>query len=296
MIGLLVGILTVLSAGAQQDTLKYRICLKDKAATEYSLQRPEEFLSAKALERRHRQGLEVDSTDLPVCRSYVDEIRRQGVNIVVTGKWENFVTVSCNDSSAIGRIAALPFVRSAERVWMRPAKEVVTPQRDSLVNRPEKHPESYYGAGAAQIQLSRGDKLHEAGFRGQGMTIAVIDAGYHNADRITAFDMNRVLGVKDFVNPRADIFAEQSHGMAVWSCMGLNRPEVMVGTVPRLPTGCCVARTTTPRTWWSRTTGRPPSSLPTAWAWTSSTPRWATMNSTTSRKTMNTASWTAVTH
>ena len=232
MIGLLVGILTVLSAGAQQDTLKYRICLKDKAATEYSLQRPEEFLSAKALERRHRQGLEVDSTDLPVCRSYVDEIQRQGVNIVVTGKWENFVTVSCNDSSAIGRIAALPFVRSAERVWMRPAKEVVTPQRDSLVNRPEKHPESYYGAGAAQIQLSRGDKLHEAGFRGQGMTIAVIDAGYHNADRITAFDMNRVLGVKDFVNPRADIFAEQSHGMAVWSCMGLNRPEVMVGTAP----------------------------------------------------------------
>ena len=57
MIGLLVGILTVLSAGAQQDTLKYRICLKDKAATEYSLQRPEEFLSAKAWERRHRQGL-----------------------------------------------------------------------------------------------------------------------------------------------------------------------------------------------------------------------------------------------
>lgn len=232
MIGLLVCTLTILSAGAQQDTLKFRICLKDKAATEYSLQRPEEFLSAKALERRHRQGLEVDSTDLPVCRSYVDEIRQQGVNIVVTGKWENFVTVSCNDSSAIGRIAALPFVRSTERVWMRPAKEVVTPQRDSLVNRPEKHPESYYGAGAAQIQLSHGDKLHEAGFRGQGMTIAVIDAGYHNADRITAFDMNRVLGTKDFVNPRADIFAEQSHGMAVWSCMGLNRPKVMVGTAP----------------------------------------------------------------
>ena len=65
MIGLLVCTLAVLSAGAQQDTLKFRICLKDKAVTEYSLQRPEEFLSAKALERRHRQGLEVDSTDLP---------------------------------------------------------------------------------------------------------------------------------------------------------------------------------------------------------------------------------------
>lgn len=232
MIELLVCILVALPVGAQQDTLKYRICLKDKVATEYSLQRPGEFLSAKALDRRHRQGLKVDSMDLPVCRSYVNEIRRQGVNIVVTGKWENFVTVSCNDSMLIGRIASLPFVRSIERVWMRPNKKEVIPQRDSLVNCPEKHPEDYYGAGAAQIQMSHGDKLHEAGFRGQGMTIAVIDAGYHNADRITAFDMERVLGVKDFVNARADIFAEQSHGMAVWSCMGLNRPKMMVGTAP----------------------------------------------------------------
>ena len=220
------------SAQAQQDILKYRICLKDKAATEYSLQRPEEFLSEKALERRRRQRLEVDSTDLPVCRRYVDEIRRMGVSIVVTGKWENFVTVSCNDSTIIDRIAALPFVRSTERVWMRPDKEVIAPQRDSLVNSPEKYPDSYYGAGAAQIQLSRGDKLHEAGFWGQGMTIAVIDAGYHNADSITAFDLERVLGVKDFVDAHADLFAEQSHGMAVWSCMAMNRPEVMVGTAP----------------------------------------------------------------
>ena len=212
--------------------MKYRICLKDKAATEYSLQRPEEFLSEKALERRRRQRLEVDSTDLPVCRRYVDEIRRMGVSIVVTGKWENFVTVSCNDSTIIDRIAALPFVRSTERVWMRPDKEVIAPQRDSLVNSPEKYPDSYYGAGAAQIQLSRGDKLHEAGFWGQGMTIAVIDAGYHNADSITAFDLERVLGVKDFVDAHADLFAEQSHGMAVWSCMAMNRPEVMVGTAP----------------------------------------------------------------
>ena len=224
--------LGALSAQAQQDTLKYRICLKDKAATEYSLQRPEEFLSEKALERRRRQRLEVDSTDLPVCRRYVDEIRRMGVSIVVTGKWENFVTVSCNDSTIIDRIAALPFVRSTERVWMRPDKEVIAPQRDSLVNSPEKYPDSYYGAGAAQIQLSRGDKLHEAGFWGQGMTIAVIDAGYHNADSITAFDLERVLGVKDFVDAHADLFAEQSHGMAVWSCMAMNRPEVMVGTAP----------------------------------------------------------------
>ena len=49
-------------AEAQQDTLKYRISLKDKAATEYRLDRPEEFLSPKAIERRSKQHLVVDST------------------------------------------------------------------------------------------------------------------------------------------------------------------------------------------------------------------------------------------
>ena len=72
-----------LAAGASaqpQDTLKYRISLRDKAATIYSLEHPEQFLSQKAIDRRRKQNLAVDSTDLPVCRKYIDEIRRQGVN------------------------------------------------------------------------------------------------------------------------------------------------------------------------------------------------------------------------
>ena len=43
-----------LEASAQQDTLKYRISLKDKAATTYSLEHPEAFLSEKAIERRRK--------------------------------------------------------------------------------------------------------------------------------------------------------------------------------------------------------------------------------------------------
>ena len=117
---LLLFILAAVGASARQDTLKYRISLKDKAATTYSLEHPEAFLSEKAIERRRKQNLPIDSTDLPVCRKYVDEIRRQGVKIVVTGKWENFVTVSCNDSALVERIAALPFVRETEKVWIAP--------------------------------------------------------------------------------------------------------------------------------------------------------------------------------
>jgi len=231
---LLTIVLTVWGASAQQDTLKYRVSLKDKGATAYSLKRPEAFLSEKAIARRRKQNLPIDSTDLPVCRKYIDEIRRQGVNIVVTGKWDNFVTVSCNDSLLMERVAALPFVSRTEKVWTSPGGggPFMATKRDSLLNNPTVHPDSIYGLATQQIRLSNGDKLHEAGFRGQGMTIAVIDAGFHNADKITAMQNIRILGTKDFVNPEADIFAESSHGLMVLSCIGMNRPDIMTGTAP----------------------------------------------------------------
>ncbi len=226
--------LTATVIWGQQDTLKYRISLRDKAETEYSLQRPGEFLSEKALARRMRQHIAVDSTDLPVCRSYIEEIRRMGVRIVVTGKWENFVTVSCNDTSAIAGIASLPFVLSTERVWTAPEedKQQAAKGRDSLLNRPVVYPDSIYGPATCQIRMCNGDKLHEAGFRGQGMTIGIIDAGYHNVDSIEAMRNIHIIGTRDFVDQQADIYAESSHGMAVLSCIGMNMPGVMTGTAP----------------------------------------------------------------
>lgn len=169
------------------DTLKYRISLKDKAATDYSLQKPEMYLSKKSIERRKRQGLEIDSTDLPVCKKYVDAIRKKGVHVLVTGKWDNFVTVSCNDSMLIAEIAGLPFVRSTERVWRGVAKRAS--ERDSLINKPLRT-DSLYGPAITQIKMSHADRLHEAGFKGQGMTIAVIDAGFHNVDKIEAMKIS----------------------------------------------------------------------------------------------------------
>ena len=148
-------VFVALGASAQQDTLKYRISLKDKAATTYSLDHPEKFLSEKAIARRQRQQLPVDSTDLPVCRRYVDAIRDKGVKIVAMGKWDNFVTVSCNDSAVIGEIAALPFVRATEKVWVAPSKPAAEDKRDSLANSPLKS-ENYYGPALRQIEISNG--------------------------------------------------------------------------------------------------------------------------------------------
>ena len=215
-----------------QDTLKYRISLKDKQATTYSLQQPEAFLSPKALARRHRQGLEVDSTDLPVCRSYEEAIRGLGLRVVSRGKWENFVTVACNDTAWMAQARALPFVKQIEKVWMATRQLDITFHRENLLNQPKVFKDIHYGPAYTQISLSRGQKLHEAGFRGQGMTVAVIDAGFQNIDSIDALRNLRILGMHDFVHPKSDLCRESNHGLSVLSCIGANRPGVMVGTAP----------------------------------------------------------------
>ena len=211
------------------DSLKYRISLTDKRATKFSLDHPEKYLSKKSIARRLRQQIVIDSTDLPVCSAYVDAIRAKGVHTLVTGKWDNFVTVSCNDSTLISQIAALPFVRATEKVWHGHVQK--SQKRDTLINAPKLF-ENVYGPAYDQLKLSKGNLLHEHGFKGKGMTIAVIDAGYHNLDRIDAMKNINILGTRDFVDPEADLYAESSHGLAVLSCMAMNRPKVMIGTAP----------------------------------------------------------------
>lgn len=64
------------------------------------------------------------------------------------------------------------------------------------------------------------------------MQIAVIDAGFYNADEISVFKGMDLLGTRDFVNSHSDIYAENYHGMKVLSCMAANKPNVLVGTAP----------------------------------------------------------------
>lgn len=215
-----------------QDTLRYHIDLKDKAATKFSLKHPDKFLSAKALQRRQKQNIQVDSTDLPVPEDYIKAIQKTGVKVLVTSKWENFVTVSCNDTTKIDEIRALPFVKQAVKVWKAPSTSITPSRRDTIISDLTVNPDTIYGTGYGQIHVSKAELLHAAGFKGQGMTIAVIDGGFHNFDRIPALDNVTVLGTRDFVDPADDIFAESTHGLSVLSCMAANKPGVMIGTAP----------------------------------------------------------------
>lgn len=79
--------------------------------------------------------------------------------------------------------------------------------------------------------------MHNQGYAGQGMVIAVLDAGFYKADSLPAFDSlrtnNQILGCRDFVTGDTLVYEDYPHGMNVLSCMGGNIPGSLVGTAPK---------------------------------------------------------------
>ncbi len=220
---------------AQQETKRclYRVKLTDKQNVGKLLRHPESYLSEKSIERRKRQGLAIDETDVPVSQEYIKLIEHTGVKVVSKSKWNNSVVVSSNDSDIVERLNTLECVSDVEKVWTeRAAKVSLRPMVQSLTKTDTVMP-GYYGAAQRQISMLKGDSLHAAGFTGKGVVIAIIDGGFMNADRIPSMQDINILGVRDFVATGLhQPFAEVDHGTSVLSCMAMKVPHVMVGTAP----------------------------------------------------------------
>ncbi len=213
---------------------RFRVELTDKDHSPFSIKRPQEFLSQKSIDRRKRLGFKVDEHDLPVSPQYLDRLRKEGMRIHSVSKWTNTAVVETGDSLKAIALANLPFVEGVRLVWLSPkakeAKEItdrrsiITNKRDTLHN--------YYGKGYRQAQMIAADKLHEAGFKGDGMTIAVIDGGFYNADLIDGLSECRILGTRNFVRPAKSVYEENEHGMMVLACIAAHHPHSLVGTAP----------------------------------------------------------------
>lgn len=215
----------------------FRIELIDKQGSPYSINRPQEFLSPKAIERRKRQHCKIDQTDLPISPEYIKTIEQNCGKIVSKSKWNNTVLVMTKDPAEKAAWRKnIACIKDVIRVWESPDSVNLPESRDLSNMRftmPDSAMSSYYGAAEGQIKQLNGIKLHEAGFKGEGKSIAVIDAGFNNADVLPFLKNSSVRLAHDFVWPAAnDIYAEANHGTNVLSCMATNIPYQYVGTAP----------------------------------------------------------------
>ncbi|MFT3702646.1 MAG: S8 family serine peptidase [Agriterribacter sp.] len=243
----MISMLFLFVTGANAQFSKYIIVLKDKNNSPFTLNNPSAYLSAKAITRRQKQSINIDSTDLPINPFYIDSLQNAGaVTVLNSSKWLNQVLIQTSDAAALDKIQQFPFVQSFKGIAPRVAARIKDPD-DKLVRKklPSKKANGIqgvndyfnYGSSYNQINIHEGEFLHNKGFRGEGMTIAILDGGFYHYDTNPAFDSvrlnNQVLGTWDFVANKTSVTEEHYHGMVCFSTIAANRPGIMVGTSPK---------------------------------------------------------------
>lgn len=226
---------------------RYEIVFTNKSGTPYTLSNPTQYLSQRALDRRQRYGIGIDSLDLPVSPRYLDSLRAAGnVAVLNVSKWLNSVTISTTDANALNRIRAFPFVRSTKAIAAHAITDdrsevarISQPARNSNISNGQNLLADFYNYGAsdAQIRIHNGQFLHNLGLRGQDMIIGMLDAGYFNYTSLRAFDSvraeGRILDTWDFVDRHASVVEDHPHGMYCFSIIAANIPGSFVGSAPK---------------------------------------------------------------
>lgn len=238
-------VLAGLQVFSQISPNKYYIQFTDKNNSPYSISNPQEFLTQRALNRRAAQGIAIVENDIPVNVSYLQGVAGTGANLLFQTRWFNGVTIETTNTSVIEAILALPYVAYSLKMVEKPnSKKKEFFENESLggLINPEdfkslrEGTELDYGTAFLQIDQINGIPLHNNGYTGGGVVIAVLDGGFDGAQVHPVFDSlwadNRVLGTKDFVHVNGDVFTESQHGKMVLSDMAAYAPGNMIGTAP----------------------------------------------------------------
>lgn len=216
----------------------YVIKFKDKNNNGFSVQKPEEFLSKRAIERRNKYKIPVTVQDLPVNSSYVKQVKDLGFEIYAVSKWLNLAVVFSEDSTLYQKALALNFVEPYNTIPTASDKKSKPEKFKKLKVSETKGKKDVfdYGKGDNQAEMLKVNVLHSLGYSGQGMQIAVLDAGFYHANTLPSFEKlfenKQILGIKDFVARDGEVYEDDTHGMMVLSCIGGNLPGELVGTAP----------------------------------------------------------------
>lgn len=221
----------------RQMVYKYAVFFTHKDNQVYHYNHLTTFLSEKATARKQQQGIAIDERDLPVSMALLDTLKAAGFIVNGVSRWLNCAIVFSDKKNDEPRLKALYGVKAAELVGYEYKRSKPPIDLDLSMFGTKKEPDSLtlYGKAWWQNNMIGANQLHQNGLLGQGVTVAVIDAGFKHADRIEVLKnaMPQVIATYDFVDRELNVFDDDEHGTAVWSCMAANDSFFLVGTAPR---------------------------------------------------------------
>ena len=217
------------------------ISFTDKNNSPYSVNQPSQFLSQKSIERRVNAGISILANDLPVNETYVDSILVSGnFELLQASKWFNAIAITTDDTMSLNTILNYSFVSNVVQVKSLKQYKIIDKFEDISITKNEINllsiPHYPYGYSYNQLALHAIDKMQDLGFRGQGIDIAIIDAGFFRANELHAledvFNEGRILSTRDFVNGGESVYEDHQHGTMVLSVIAGSIDGEFKGAAP----------------------------------------------------------------
>jgi serine protease AprX len=239
------------SVVAKTQSKCYSVQLKNKQGTSFSINNPAAFLSPKAVEKRRKYNIPIDSTDLPCTIAYIDSIQSAGaVTLLHTSKWFNQIAIRTDDATAIEKIKNFSFVSNVSLIASSSTNKVnknlntLQYNEDAKLLAPKKILSEQsindfysYGQSFGQVHIHNGEFLHNHGFDGKGIKMCITDGGFLNYKTSPGFDSvrknNQILATWDFVANDTSVNEDHIHGSLCFSNIAANIPGVFVGTAPK---------------------------------------------------------------
>jgi hypothetical protein len=209
----------------------YRIYLRDKgdnAADKYSAAN---LLSSRALARRQKAGIQVtDFRDLPVYEGYLNQISLLGLKLHTTSKWMNTALFKSQSAFDTKTLLSFPFVSDVKTVKTPGKKNIYSDKLNFQIIQADLPPYD------RPITMINGSPMHDSGYDGKNILIAILDGGFINADNISSLNSLRSRnGIKttyDFVKKNESVYNSSPHGTAVLSVLAGKIPGQIEGTAP----------------------------------------------------------------
>lgn len=236
LINVIIGILLALissveSISGQATTYNffYRVYFRDKGTNDIDDYSPADLLSERALERRARSNIPVpDFRDLPVFSEYIEQIASSGFRFHSASRWMNTALFKTGELKDISDLENLPFISEVKIVKNAGGKGLVNDKLDFETIQDE------FPLYDQPVVMLNGKSVHNSGFNGKGIIIAVLDGGFENADNITSVEALRnrkgIKGTYDFVGNDQNVFGYHTHGTAVLSVLAGNIPGSIEGS------------------------------------------------------------------
>ncbi|MGY6560646.1 MAG: S8/S53 family peptidase [Luteibaculaceae bacterium] len=223
---LLVGIfLCCLTQSVKADSL-FVLTYVPKETLSKSNFSPSSFYSPKALSRKKN----IDKLDLPVNDKYLSALKENGVEVLYTSRWLNMSLVSAANSSFLKNA---PFLVTAEPIQSDASGMESATQFRNFPTAPMQP----YAESARQIGMLNLHRLHQLGFTGSGVNIALLDGGFRDVNTHPFFAKlraeGRLIETRDFIEPsNTNVFNFTPHGMQVLSVLAADAPGLMMGAAP----------------------------------------------------------------